>query len=252
MASRRKAKRTQIPSVLTNKPVIYTFAILFVALIIYVFIQNTNNTNYKNIKQNKNEYLVYTKYSDHNTQYTKDVPYVNLKAEVFKEVNKDILTFSNKYMEAEKGVITYDYAVNGTILSVVLKAINNESVYAPEPYFRTYNINLEKEEVIADEALLEFFGVTKLSVTRKIERQFQKYYSEIVRQGYYTSNECSYECFLKWRGVNNYLDNVSFYVKDGKLVAYKTFVAHSMFGEEEYFDDNSFEFLIAEKPITTE
>ena len=120
MASRRKVKRPQIPSVLTNKPVIYTLAILFVALIIYVFIQNTNNTNYKNIKQNKNEYLVYTKYSNHNTQYTKDVPYVNLKAEVFKEVNKDVLTFSNKYMEAEKGVITYDYAVNGTILSVVL------------------------------------------------------------------------------------------------------------------------------------
>lgn len=252
MASRRKVKRKQIPSVLTNKPVIYTCAILFIALMIFVFIENTNNANYKSIKQNKNEYLVYTKYSDHKTQYTKDVPYVNLKAEIFKEVNKDILTFSNKYMEAEKGVITYDYDVNGTILSVVLKAIDNSSVYAPEPRFRTYNINLEKEEVIADEALLEFFGVTKSSVSRKIERQFQNYYNDIVRKGYYASNECSYDCFLKWRGITNYLDNVSFYVKEGKLVAYKPFVAHSMFGEEEYFDDNSFEFLIAEEPAITE
>ena len=210
---------------------------------------NSNNSNYNNIKQNRNEYLVYTKYSDHKTQYTKDVPYVNLKADVFKEVNKDILSFCSKNMETEKAVITYDYDVNGIILSVVIKTINNSSVYAPEPYFRTYNINLDKEEVISDEALLEFYGITKSSAERKIERQLQKYYSEIVKEGYYTSNECSYECFLKWRGITNYLDNTSFYVKEGKLVAYKTFVAHSMFGEEEFFDDNSFEFLIAETPV---
>lgn len=252
MASRKRRKKQNIPNILKNKPFVISLAVAFIALVIYVFIQNENSTNYKNIKQNKNEYLVYTKYEDHKTKYTKDVPFVNLKADVFKEVNKDILTFSNKYMEAEKGVITYDYDVNGIILSVVLKAIDNSSTYAPTPYFRTYNINLDKEEVISDDALLEFYGITKSSLSKKIERKFQSYYSDIVKQGYYTSSECSYECFLKWRGVTNYLDDVSLYVKEGKLVAYKTFVAHSMFGEEEYFNDESFEFLIANEPAITE
>jgi len=76
----------------------------------------------------------------------------------------------------------------------------------------------------------------------------QSYYSDIVKEKYYTTNECSYECFLKYRGVSNYLDYVSYYVRDGKLIAFKTFIAHSIFGEEEYFNDKSFEFEIADTP----
>lgn len=233
----------------TQKTYAIIGAVVAIAFIIFVFYQKKMNENYNNIKQEPGTYLVYTKYSDTSTQYTKEVPYVNLKADVFKELNKDILLFCDKYMESERSVITYEYDINGIILSLVIKVINNETTYAPEPYFRTYNINLDTQEVIADDALLQFYGVTSSNVERKIKRQFETYYTNIVKEKYYTSSECSYNCFLKWRGINNYMDYVNYYVRDGKLIAFKTFIAHSIFGEEEYFTDKSFEFEIADAPV---
>lgn len=253
MASRRKIKQTKKrinPN--TQKTSIIMGAVTLIMLIMLVFYHNTTDVNYNNIKQDKGAYLVYTKYSDKSSAYPKEIPYVNLKADVFKEVNKDILIFCDKYMNEKKSIITYEYDINGIILSLVVKVINNETTYAPEPYFRTYNINLEREEVIADEALLQFFGVTKSNVEYKIKRQFQNYYNDLVKEKYYTSAECSFDCFLKWRGVKKYSDYISYYVKDGKLIAYKTFIAHSMFGEEEYFTDESFEFEIAETPASND
>ncbi|MBQ2910572.1 MAG: hypothetical protein IJE53_07165 [Bacilli bacterium] len=252
MASNRRVrqiKRRMSPS--TQKYSVILGAVILIMFIMFVFYNNTSSTNYNNIKQDKGAYLVYTKYSDQSTKYTKEIPYVNLKADIFKEVNKDILVFCDKYM-SEKSIITYEYDVNGIILSLVIKVINNDTTYAPEPYFRTYNINLEREEVIADDALLQFFGVTESNVQYKIKRQFNNYYSDIVKERYYSSNECSYECFMKWRGVTKYLDHVSYYVRDGKLIAFKSFIAHSIFGEEEYFTDKSFEFEIADSPIETD
>ena len=246
MASKKNVKKRINPD--TQKIYAYAGAIVAIAFIIFTFYHNSTNVNYNNIKQDKGAYLVYTKYSDTSTKYIKEVPYVNLKADVFKEVNKDILLFCDKYMDKEKSVITYEYDVNGIILSVVVKVINNAATYAPEPYFRTYNINLETEEVIADDALLQFFGVNKSNVEYKIKRKFQNYYNDIVKEKYYTSNECSYECFLNWRSVDKYLDHVSYYVREGKLIAFKSFIAHSIFGEEEYFNDKSFEFEIADAP----
>ena len=236
----------------TQKIFIIFCAVIAISFIIFVFYQNKNNENYKNIKQDKSNYLIYTKYQDLSTQYTKEVPYVNLKAPVFEEVNKDIYSFCQEYMDSEKSVITYEYDINGIILSLVIKVINNEVSYAPEPYFRTYNINLETEEVIANDALLQFFNVNNSTVENKIKRGLQSYYKDIVKAKYYTSAECSYDCFLKWRGINNYTDYVSYYVRDGKLIAFKTFIAHSIFGEEEYFNDKHFEFVIADAPQKTE
>lgn len=235
----------------TQKASLIAGAVIVIAFLMVVFYHNTTNVNYNSIKQDKGAYLVYTKYSDTNTKYTKEIPYVNLKADVFKEVNKDILIFCDKYMK-EKSVITYEYDINGIILSLVIKVINNDTTYAPEPYFRTYNINLEKEDVIADDALLQFFGVTQSTVDYKIKRQFQNYYSDILKERYYSANECNFNCFLKWRGVSKYSDYVSYYVRDGKLIAFKTFIAHSIFGEEEYFSDKSFEFEIASEPPSEE
>lgn len=246
----RNIKKKKTVNTNTQKTFAIICATIAIAIIIFVFSQKKNNENYNNIKQDKNNYIVYTKYQDRSTEYPKDIPYVNLKAEVFEEVNKDIYSFCQGYMNSKKSVITYEYDINGIILSLVVKVINNEVSYAPEPYFRTYNINLETEEVIANDALLQFFNVTNSTVENKIKRQLQSYYKDIVKAKYYTSAECSYDCFLKWRGINKYTDYVSYYVRDGKLIAYKTFIAHSIFGEEEYFDDTHFEFEIADAPAS--
>ena len=61
---------------------------------------------------------------------------------------------------------------------------------------------------------------------------------------YFDPKECNYSCFLKWRDVDNYLDNITYYVEKGNLIAFKPFVFESIFGEENYFKDSDFEILI--------
>ncbi len=223
-------------------------AVLGISIVIFTFYNKKSSENYSNIKLDRNQYLVYTKYSDNSSKYIKEVPYINLKADVFKHVNQDIIDFCDDYIKKERGVVTYEYNINGIILSVVVKVINNDTTYAPEPYFRTYNINLKTEEVIADSALLEYFKVTESTVENKIKRTLQSYYSDILKEHYYVNKECSYECFLKHRGINKYLDYTTYYIRDGKLIAFKSFIAHSIFGEEAYFTDDKFEFEIATLP----
>ncbi len=221
--------------------------IIIAVIVIVSFISKKSTENYKQIKLDKNAYLIYTKYEDKKTKYTKEIPFVNLKADVFEQVNKDIITFCNDYINKEKAVITYEYDINGIILSLVIKAIDNSET-SPVPRFRSYNINLNTEEVIAPAALLDFYKIKTSSVQTKIKRQLEDYYSDILKDNYYTTVECSFECFLKHRGITNYITDLDYYIRDGELIAFKSFTAHSVFGEESYFNDKSFEFKLALAP----
>lgn len=216
---------------------------LIVFLVFYVINKNKEE-DYKDIKENKKEFLVYTKYKKTNTNYKVFVPYVNIQSDIIKQVNKDIDLFTEEFISAKKCSIIYEYSISGIILSVVVKVIDYTTQYAPDVYFRSYNINLSTLEVISDEALLDFFGTDYNNVEVLISEQFKLYHQEIVEEGYYHQDECNYNCFLNYRGIDDYMDNVVFYVKNGDLVAYKSFVFFSIFGEEEYFEDEDYEFLI--------
>lgn len=217
------------------------FVIIF--LIVYMFTRNKND-NYNNIKEDTSKYLVYTKYEKTNGNYSINVPYVNIDSVGATAVNEDIDLFVNDFITSTKSVISYEYDINGIILSVVVKVIDYDTEYAPDAYFRSYNFNLNTKEVIADDALLNFFNVDTTTIAETIENQFRYYYQNLVTEQYYQADECDYECFLKYRGVDDYLENVNYYVKDSNLIAYIPFTVYSIFGEEEYFTDKHFEFLL--------
>ena len=65
-------------------------------------------------------------------------------------------------------------------------------------------------------------------------------------KGYIEEMECDYTCYLGYRGVTDYLEDINYYIKDGKLVVYKPFIYSSIFGEEEYFTEDSFIFELTE------
>lgn len=225
-------------------------AVASIILLLIYFRYKNSTIDYKNLKLDEDKYLVYTKYNDTSSKYTKEIPFINMKSEVIKEVNKDIKIFSNNFIDLENSALSYEYDINGIILSVVLKAVNNETEYAPEVYFRTYNINLETQEVLADVALLNYFDITEDVVEEKIKNRFEELYANIVDEGYFEIEECNYKCFMKWRNVESYLEDVNYYVKDGKLIVFKPFIFYSIFGEENYFKDSDFEFEIATAPAT--
>lgn len=223
--------------------VITVFIVVF--LLFYMFIRGKND-NYNEIKNNKDDYLVYTKWSKKNTSYQQLVPYVNLEGTAIESVNEDIDLFLKDFIDQRRCTIIYEYDISGIIFSLVIKVVDYEVEYAPEVYFRTYNVNLETNEVISNEALMEFFGADEVLVESKIESQFMYYYNDLVSEGYFHQEECPYNTFLKFRGVTNYLDNVNYFVKDGDLVVYKPFVYTSIYDEEDYFEEDDFIFLIVE------
>ena len=229
----------------TKKIIIISLSILLILVIVLVFfIQNTNN-NYKNIKQDKNKYLVYSKLEQDDEKYPKYIPYINIKSKQIDLVNQDIDNITKQFINTNSA-ITYEYDINGIILSIVIKIIDNKNEYTPEINFRTYNINLDKKELIADESLLDLFKITEEDVSKQIENKFISYYEDLVKQKYYVKEECDYKCFLKYKGIKNYNDNINYYIKDGNLIVYKPFVFYSIFNDEEYFTIDKFEFLIVE------
>lgn len=229
---------------------ILMLSIVGVALIIMLAysIHNYNVNNYNYIKIDKSKDLIYTIFYDTANDYIKDVPYVNMNAPHIEEVNNRINSFVEKYKTLNRAIITYEYEVNGQILSLITKAISYETNYAAKVEFISFNINVETQEVLDDSTILSLYGIDTNYVKERIKNQLQKYHTEIVKEGYYSLQQCNFNCFLKWRDIEDYLDGVSYYIKEGKLYAYKPFVFASIFGEEEYFKDNDFQFLIIETP----
>lgn len=233
-----------------SKLLIIMIAIFLITLIIAYAISNNNSKDFNNIKKDKSKYLVYTGYNKANTtNYKVSVPYVNINSEIAEAINEDITKFADPFVRSKKSAVNYEYDVNGIILSLVVKAVDYGTEYAPKVYFRTYNFNLDTLELLDNSVLLDYYGVTEQDVELKIENQFKTFYQEELQQKYFAPNECNYECFLNYRNITSYLSDINYYVKEGKLIVYKPFVFFSIFGEEDFFKDKDFIFLIAEEPI---
>lgn len=230
----------------TKKKIAIGVGLVLIILVIVFFYIRKQYENFNYIKANKNNYLVYTVKSTDGT-YPKNIPYLNIKTDVAKSVNSDIDSFLLDYKENKMASISYEYDINGDILSLIIKVVDYDTDYAPEVYFRSYNYNLKESNIISDLELLELFNTNEAVVEEKIESKLEGYYEDILDDEYYDEKECNFECFLKYRQIDDYLDDVVYFVKNGNLIAYKPFVFYSVFGEEEYFNENHFKFVIVNK-----
>lgn len=215
--------------------------ILLIIVIIVVQIYKNYTKNFNYMKVDKSEYIVYTRYN----QNSKEVPYVNINSSDVKSLNDNIVDYCNNYVNIDGAQIKYEYSINGNYLSLVIKVINNKE-YPSKIIFKTYNINLKTRTVLSDQELLDYFKINDGVINAKIHNGFLEMYKDEVTQGYIEEMECNYDCYLGYRGVDDYLTDLNYYIKDGKLVVYKPFIYSSIFGEEEYFTEDSFIFELTE------
>ena len=195
--NKKKIKRGMRLSNDTKKKMVIVGAIFIVVFMLSFIYISKQNENYKNIKEDKSKYIVYTKYQGGSGDYSQYIPYINIKSDVISLVNEDVDLFMEDFKGEEKTAISYEYNISGIILSVVLKAIDYNTEYAPRVYFRSYNINLSNQEVINNDSLLALFNTDYANVSGIIENRFKYYYQDIVNNEYYASDECDYNCFLK-------------------------------------------------------
>lgn len=227
-------------------PIFISIAVILIILVI-VFSQFFNNTSsYSDLKEDKNKGFVYTLKSEKNSIYFKNIPYLNINNSFGKEINNDINSFVSDFIDNDKVMLSYEYDINGKVLSIVLKCVDYDVKNVPKVYFKTYNINLETSKLLSDEELLSVYNITSLDVESIIEKKFEYWYKDLLKEGYIDEEECDYDCFLNYREVDDYLDDVVYYIEKGNLVLYKPFVFYSIFGEENYFKEEDFKFIISE------
>lgn len=236
-------RKPQIKKENSNKKKITLLICLSLISIIIIFIYaiyNLNNKNYNSIKENRNKPLIYSQFSENN----KDIPYVNINSENIKLVNQNIIDFCNIFFEYENTKIFYEYDLNGNYLSLAIKVKTNGLNELKPIYFKTYNINLKTKTYIDDDNLKNYFKINDDFIYQKVYNQFKNYYQEEIEEGYIDPNECNFECYINYRDFNDFNEDISLYIKNGNLFALKPFKAESLFGEEEYFSDESFEIAL--------
>ena len=227
-------------------PLVLGISITLIILIIVFSVSRNNGVSYNEIKIDSTKGFVYTINSKKEGLYRIEVPYVNIKDSFGKSINEDIDFYVSDFIDNEKLILSYDYNINGKVLSLVIKTVDYNVKSVPKVYFKTYNINLEDLVLLSDEELLSIYSLTDFEVSSIIEKQFSDWYNDEIKEGYINEDECDYDCFLGYRDVEDYLENVVYYIKQGKLVAYKPFEFYSIFGEENYFKESDFEFVLSE------
>lgn len=230
----------------SKRKVIIILSIVFIVFMLVAFYFFKRGDNFNSIKENKSNYLVYTKLDNSTDDFIVMVPCINIKGDFGRSINTDIDKFTDTFINNQLSTISYEYDISGDVLSVIIKVIDYDTESTPEVHFKSYNINLVTLELYSNDQLLHLFGVDYSDVEKIVEGTFGSYYTDIVNNNYYNSEECDYDCFLIYRGFDNYLDDISYYVRGGNLVAFKPFQAYSIFGEEDYFTDKNFEILITE------
>lgn len=215
--------------------------VLAIIVIIATQIYKSYMKNFNYMKVDRGEHIVYTRYN----QNSKEVPYVNINSSDVKSLNDSIVDYCNNYVNSDDIKIKYEYSINGNYLSLVIKVINTKELPS-KMLFKTYNVSLKNRTVLTDQDLTDYFKVNNDIVSARIHNRFLEMYKDEVAQGYIEEMECDYTCYLGYRGVTDYLEDINYYIKDGKLVAYKPFIYSSIFGEEEYFTEDSFIFELTE------
>lgn len=216
-----------------------------VSIVLVILYGVSNKGEYSKIKVDKDKAIVYTQYTKTKDKKTTEVPYINISSTAVEVVNKQIKQFSSYYLNADdKNIISYKYDINGDILSVLIQ-VNYYNKISPFITFKTYNVNLETLNVLTDEEMLQLYNIEESTVENKLKEKFEYFFKD-EREKKIFDEECDYQCFLEMRGIENYTDNIHYYINKGKLYVYKEFNIHSIYDEEDYYKFSDFKTKISE------
>lgn len=218
--------------------IILLLSIISIVLLIYYF---TNDNDYTRKLIDSSKAFVYT-YKDYSTsKFTKKIPHINLN---ILDVNEEIDNFVLDYVNKDDNIINYKYSISNNVLSLVIRIISFDGDRAPFNYFKSFNINLDTLKEASSDEVLNAFNITSEDVLKKIEKEFNDYYYDLVFQEKINEQVCNLECFLQRRGFLGYMQDVNYYIDNGKLIVYKPFIINTSSWEYEYFKDCDFSFEV--------
>jgi len=227
--------------------------IIFFVLVLFVFVIlglvhyfDTDTIDYQNLLENQDFDIVY---SSSNTIVKEEdrVPVININHPNVSEINAEIMEIYQEYLTKFTDEFEYDFDVSGHVLSLLIRSKQryvDASNY--DIHYQTYNLDLETLEVLSDQDLFEMFDIKEDDLRYFITYKFLNYYNDLVDEGYFTEDECDFQCFIDSKGIVDFMEDNSYYIHDGRLELYKSFNIYSPYHEENYFTEESFHFVVKE------
>ena len=227
----------KIGPVEVSKKLFVAMIVVLVLTIVATIIKIMYVNRYQKYKVNQKEDFIYTK-----VEYKKSnsaIPYVNLNTSFAKNLNKQISALADTYRSSDtsNNSMSYRYNINANIVSLVIifKSVNDNDELTFD--FVTYVFDLDKgAKVLDDEEILARYNLTEEDVSDEIEKQMkQKYKYEIKEE--ILPEGCDFSiCFLRLRGIDNYTDNVNYFIENEELVVYKSYDVYSEYDFKFYIN----------------
>lgn len=214
--------------------------ILILLSVIFIFLYN-RPINYQNKLIDSSKDIVYDKISTNKD----NVPYINIKSEVVNKINNEIDKMYEEYKYFSPDGFSYKYNVSKNILSIIIKAyvVKPESTHY-DMIYKSYNIDLKNNKLLTNKEILDRFNITEKKMEYYLYNKFINYYSDLISKKYFTEKECDFDCFLETKNVENLLDDNYYYINDNHLELYKNFNIFTEYKEDNYFNEESFHFII--------
>ena len=200
----------------------FAFVAVAVIVIIGYFIYRKQSENYNYLKVDSSKNLVYTSAKIQHGTYYQFIPYLNIKGDIGIYLNSDIQDFVKNFDQDHVG-ISYESDLNGKVLSLVIVVEDHSFVESATILnYRSYNIHLGNQEVLSDDVLLSYFDLSKNDVELLMNQKLNGLYQQTLQEGL-IDRTCNYQCFLKTRNFTNGIEDVYYFVRDGKLIAFKPY-----------------------------
>ena len=224
-----------------KKIIIIIVVITLVLLSTFIYLLNNKKYNYSKLLENQNYDIVYNKENTGNDK----VPYVNLTGDSIKKINQEIASLYEYYLIFSPDGFDYNYSVSDSILSIIITA----HIIQPESdnyniLYKSYNIELKKLKLLTDDEILKRFKITNKDMEYYLYNKYLNMYYDLIDKKYFTEEQYSFKTFLENKNLNNLLEDNNYYINNNHLEIYKYFNNISEYGEEKYFDEKSFHFIV--------
>ena len=150
-----------------------------------IFTNEINTQNAANKEINYNE-IIYTAYdiSDEKPSYNiqAKIPLFKIENNTTKEINKEIydlfvpaiINIAKNATELTTFNLDYTVYVNNNILSLVIRCIYKDGTNPQREIIKTYNYNLENQELMNIDSILNYKQLNKENVQKEIIKEIEK------------------------------------------------------------------------------
>lgn len=230
-----------------NKKLFIAFIIIVALCVISLIFKMYLSGRENRYKVDKDREYIY-RYDYYSASKT-NIPYINIDTDFVNNLNTQIqkIGLSYKNSQTSNNSMSYRFNQYQNILSLVLifKSLNSNNELQFE--FKTYVFDLnDGGRVLTDKEMLNLFNLNMDEVNDILNTKMKKKYNDEVKKKIIPSNICAYsDCYLRLRGINNFLDGANYYIENGKLIVYRSFNTYSVYEEEKYFTRDDFKFVVS-------